>query len=185
MKKELILASLMASSVATTLSAEDRSSLITASIEAQKSEDGTVFLSAKTFASFKWVEVIGEDGRRDWVKEDVTVRLRITFLDAGVNGDLYTYDGKGNLDYEMIIELIDEATGDVVRRTDTTYYAKREGQIKYSIYDCDSTARCSDDYGKSKFYVFEAPEGRGLKLKTENLYLPVGDDKTVLFYEQD
>jgi hypothetical protein len=118
----------------------------------------------------------------EWETVEVDVHFTLKFVPAGVKDADYDFDGQGELDYEVIVDRVDSKTGEGYS-VDHTFFAKSEAGKTLSFFNCDSTKRCTDLVGKTKAYVFDAPEGRGLKLrnKTDVLaFLPVKD---VLFFE--
>lgn len=188
MNKKLILASLLATQTVTQLSAQERSVLVEAAINEAKKEIGQKFLSQQVFPSARWVEKL-IDGEKEWVREEINVRLLISFRDAGekstdgVYAD-YRFDGEGELDLEVFIEEIEVESGEVVGATGSTFYAKKVGEKRYNIYNCDSTANCSADFNASKFYIYDTPEGRGLRLDPEDLFIGFGDGSSDIVFNE-
>lgn len=141
-----------------------------------------VFESAKTY---KTSEYVFDSASGEYVKRDFDVRVRISFIRAGEKDSDYTFDGEGELDYEVIIERV-SVNSDNVFQSDSTYYARRVGSVKYDLFDCDSTSRCIDDeeWGKTSLYVFKTPEGQAMRVKNKNISVGDIDEKEILFFRK-
>ncbi len=101
------------------------------------------------------------------VPRKVMVKLRAKFI---VAADYTLNDEPSGLDYEVVFEKFVEETGETFY-SDMHYFARKTGDIKYQLFDCDSTSRCSTDSQTSRFYVFDTPEGKGMRIKNEGVYL--------------
>lgn len=137
------------------------------------------FRSKDTYSTVVWTWNAATSG---WDEKEVQVHYTLKFIPAGVKDSDYLFDGQGNLDFEVIVDRVDALTGEAYP-IDNTYFVKSEAGKTLSFFDCDSTKRCSDVDGKTKAYLFEAPEGRGLKLRNKSEALSSLPVKDVLFFE--
>lgn len=186
MKKEalvsaLLLANPVAALAGTELAAAKRDAV--AVTKAAADLLSSEFRSKNVYKSKVWVK----NDAGDYVEKETEVFYRLTFVPAGIkgnaaSGDGYEFDGPGELDYEVLVEKVDVATGETTG-VDNTYFVKKEGGSRLKFFDCDSTKRCWQDSNNTKAWVFATPEGTGLKIKiTEEIYLEDITEKEALFF---
>lgn len=180
MKKEALVSALLLANPALALAggalAEARSEALRARADLVES----TFASTTTGKATLWVK---DAATGQYVSKETEVFYRVSFLPAGAKGNDYEYDGEGEMDYEMLVELVDVATGES-NGVDNTFYVKKEGGSKLKVYDCDSTKRCTEGFGEAKAYVFTTDDGlQGLKIRNKAEALPDLPETDVVFFE--
>lgn len=152
MKKELLLASLLASNVVAQMTVAESKALASGVSIANLANKG-VYQSAK------------------FMLEGKEVVLRITLAYPGIKGQDYTYDGLGGLDAEMFFEIIDTDTYealDYFSGDDNHFFIKKSGQTSYNMFDCSSTSNCYDENTEAFNISKDANGWKIMEFKSEN-----------------
>jgi hypothetical protein len=165
MKKSIVISSLLLAGVGCSVEhgQDDLTDVQSEAIAARADLKNEVFVSKKVYAvsHYKW-----DMAAHKASEVQAQVRLRLTFVPA----EGYTLDGKPKgLDYEVIVEEVEEGTGDVFP-SDMTYFVRRKSKQLHYFYDCDSTRTCEnqDGGGRARIYVYDLANGKkGLTLKQE------------------
>lgn len=184
MKKELILASIMATNVAPVLAAADLSALVDSALIASNLNIGRTFISRDIIRGVSYVKVIkNPDGTSKLLELTADARLMFEFIKPVNNAE---FEGKEeDLDFEIRVTYIDAVTGNLLTGTGTFYYAKQISGKTFKIYDCDSSNVCHQDV-VDKFYVYPTPEGHALRLEfgATNLQYLLNTENSAIFYEK-
>lgn len=178
MKRSILVSSLLLAAAGCANPSDELTDVHEEAIEARADLIDRVFVSKETFEVKHYRYANGAA-----IAYDAKIKLRLTFIRA----DNYELDDTADgLDYEILVEEVDQDTGEVTSR-DSTYFAKRQGSVLHRIYDCDSTRECSSEFNNARMYIYDMGNGGvGLKLRQENNFHVLSsngyeDKKEILF----
>lgn len=153
--KSMLIAAAVLATPACAVSEADVTAASAAAVSARVSLQGETYLSRDTFTVTQYRR--RPDGQ--YAEDTITVRYRLRFIPAGVKttkdlyGD-YEYSGDGVMEYETVIDQVEEGKPELTFSDDMSYYAKRSDGNSFRLYDCDSTHVCADNERVSKLDVF-------------------------------
>lgn len=181
MKKEMLVSALLLANPLAALANDEIAIVKKEALESSRNLLAAEFRSIKTYQGSHWV---WNETKKDSDLVNFQLYLTVKFLAPGVKDQDYTFDGEGSLDYEVVVSYVDIATGESFG-SDNTYYVKKETSSKLRFFDCDSTRRCDSENANSKAYLFNSDQGKVLKIKNSDIYLPQvpETEKEVLFFE--
>lgn len=159
--KSMLIAAAVLATPACAVSEEDVTSASNEAVTARVDLLGETYLSRDTFT-------VTEYRRRpngDYVEDTITVRYRLRFIPAGTD---YTYDGEGTMEYETVIDRVEIGKPELAFSDDTSYFAKRKDRNSFSLFDCDSTSRCTDGNDVSKLDTFTQDGKKVVKISALN-----------------
>lgn len=143
--KSMLIAAAVLATPACAVSQNEVAAASEDAIQARVSLLGETYLSRDTFQVTQYRR--HPDG--EYVADTIVVRYRLRFIPAGVKstkqtyGD-YSYKGEGSMEYETVLDQVEEGKPELRFSDDMTYYAKRTGGGAFRLFDCDSTRRCAD-----------------------------------------
>jgi hypothetical protein len=167
MKNELLMASILVLNPVTGMSNTELSQVVRESIIKKENLVSMIFKSSKTSIGTFWTWNPETRTSQSYEKEyHIEARFIKVIKVVDTDDQNYEYNGDELIEYELIVERV-SLDGKSRQATDDYFYFVRQlSDRKYKIYDCDSSARCYEDYSKNaEFYIFDTPRGKILKLK--------------------
>ena len=177
MKKELLVTSLLLGTPLSGLSANEIKVARAESVSDRQEVIDLIFRSAETYRGKFWS--VGSDG--EWVQQERDFKIQLSFVKIKTDYSVWSQSNSNpelEMDYEVIVEyyFVDDGTKEL---EEYFYFAKRNSNGKFTMYDCDSTATCKEDFDNSVFWAFDAPEGKGLKFRDGDKIFTHGGRKPV------
>lgn len=167
MKNELLLASILLGQPVAAMTQVDLQNSIQVSKQFNKQEIIGVFEFGKIIDGHRWIEDENGEIFKVPVKQRLYMEVKneVVYQPSYYDEDLNDYvevemDQRINIIYKNIADENDTVFDD------TEYYAKKVGENRYRLYDCDSSSSCySSAY--LEFSIYDSPKGKVIKIKKE------------------
>lgn len=166
MNKELFLATLLLANPIASMSEERITQVKSIKNEVRKNLISRKFISVPVLMS-EWV--FQDNG--DYTEIEVMNHIQLSFINSSEPPTTWNHETQDyedfNVDAEVEVNFIRANANDSHRGSDSFFFAKKIGHNKFRIYDCDSSANCSEDFSIN-IEIVESKEGSILKVLSAN-----------------